>query len=144
MYKIETEMSPTAFTCIHPIEFFRLKDRKRVYYEENIERRVGMTYYVFSEHSQGWFKRVLTDDIDLIELKMDILLGYVKLDYTPEEQAEIKAIIKRDKLPSYRAFLRMCVGENKQSLIKGTKRNDSQWQTKQNRYTNLRNLSTQS
>ena len=142
MYKTTT-LPKQAFTCIHFIEFYRLLERKRVYYADNITLRYGLTYYIYSEHSDGWYRRTLADVDPEEELGFDILLGYVKIEYSEEEQDEIKKIMQRDNIKSYKAFVRRCVGEYRQSTITKKSRNDK-WTTEHKRYTSLRNLSTQS
>ena len=135
-----TKIPENAFTANHPIEFYKLSERKRVFYIDNIEKRIGLEYYIYSEESQGWYKRNLTERLNPFEdIVQDILLGYIKIVYTDDDTEQLKRVIERDKLTGYISLLRRSIGECNQSTANG-KLQDTGWFTKDSIYQGYRNV----
>jgi len=141
MYK--TVVAPKeSFKCTHFLEFYKLKPGCRLFIEDNLELRIGLEYYIYSEKEKGWYRREFTGHLAPSELFLDILLGNIRLVYTLEEINVIKAYNKRNGLKNYGEYMRKMISEYKQSRIEGRKRYTEDWETKSKIYRNYKNQTT--
>ena len=86
-----------AFTCRHPLEFYRLLKGKRLFIPDNIEIREGMEYYVYSEYKGGYYRRTVEGHRNYMkDYFYEITQGYILIVYPPEEANDIKQHMKRE------------------------------------------------
>jgi len=98
---ILTKRPEDAFKCKYEAELYRLKPRKRIAYEKNIELRLGLRYVLWSRYSRRFYIRQIQDQTSPDTLAYYIALGWLWLWPTEENKDEIRTDVKKSKRSYY-------------------------------------------
>ena len=125
------EIPEGAVKCKYEAELYKLKKKKRIAKEDNLEMREGMRYLLWSRYARGYYERRLdsvktTSDI----LAYYILQGWIWLWPTDEFKDEIRADVKKSGRKYYELMkLRQTELDQERHERTGHKGNAFQWIT---------------
>ena len=125
---ILTKRPEGSYRAIYESELYRLKHRKRIAYEKNIELRLGMRYLVWSRFSRRYYIRHIDDRTTPDTLAYYLALGWIFL--YPEEQTknEIREDVKKSKRSYYELMkLRQTELDQERHALMGHKQNAFQY-----------------
>jgi hypothetical protein len=57
--------------------FYRLKDRKKVWHEDNIELNIGVKYLIHSPYSNKYFEKVIHEHTNVGDLEQKLYEGNI-------------------------------------------------------------------
>jgi len=147
-YKLKQSSKPVLEDMPYPSNY---KDSERIinyqkrqykkalqdwtFIKENIELRIGMNYYIYSEKSQGFYLRKVEGQVDYMKhFFYEIMQGHLKLVYSPEDIQQIKEFMELKGIDTYTVYLRQIIGDYSKEELKGRKRYMEDWETKHKNY----------
>lgn len=77
--KEHKELPDNAMLVTSGIQFYLLKDRKKILSLENIEIPLGLTYYVYSPLRECYYERIVNDRFDIKSAKLKDLIKFGRI-----------------------------------------------------------------
>lgn len=103
-------------------EFYQLKERKKVMYQNNRQLRVGLRYLIWSRYSRCWFERSVREYDDEEDYRYYVNLGWLWLYPTEENKEEIRADVAKSKMGYYALMKkRQIEADHERHLLHGNK-----------------------
>jgi hypothetical protein len=99
--RVHKKLPVGAVKAKYEAEFYRLKERKKVLYEQNKELHIGLRYLIWSRYARCYYERVVNEETDADKITYYLKRGFLYLYPTEQNKEDIRDDVKKHKMGYY-------------------------------------------